>query len=199
MSLTGKPPNIHTSRPLARSADPLPTVCCLLSTVYCLLSTDVTPRLQCTLMSTVAFTPPSPGAWELERTHATRRLCRFSWDVFPESMVRGFGDATREYGALLDYIELAIIDGFLYSAPRPVGAPKGAKGPPPKPIFKLLVLFHPEIRRRVRRAEEVFQTKKWRQELKWWDEEVKPKIAAEAKELLAEDLSGCRNGSLAAH
>jgi pyruvate,water dikinase len=121
------------------------------------------------------------------------------WDVFPDAMMRGFKDATREYGALLDCIEVVLINGFLYSAPRPVGAPKGAKGPPPKPIFKLLVLLHPEVRRRVKRADEVFRTRAWRKELKWWDEEVKPKIAAEAQTLLAEDLAAASNGALAAH
>src|SRR5436190_7983744 len=108
-------------------------------------------------MTTTTFAPPSPGAWELERTHATRQISRYMWDVFPPSMVRGFADGTREYGALLDCVELAVIDGFLYSVPRPVGAPKTAKAPPPKLVFKLLVKLHPEIRRRVRRAEEVFR------------------------------------------
>src|SRR6478736_2983207 len=106
------------------------------------------------MSTTTTFTPPSPGAWELERTHATRPISRYMWDVLP-AMVPGFSDAMREYGAMLDHIELAVIDGFLYSAPRPVGAPKGAKGPPPRLLFKLLVKLHPEIRRRVRRAADV--------------------------------------------
>ena len=114
-------------------------------------------------------------------------------------MVRGFADATREYGALLDYMELAIIDGFLYSAVRPVGAPKTAKAPPPKFVFKLLVKLHPEIRRRVRRAEEVFRDRLWRKELEWWDTEVKPSLAKDGAALIGEDLSSSSKTALADH
>jgi rifampicin phosphotransferase len=150
-------------------------------------------------MSTSTFQPPSPGAWELERTHATRPMARFMWDAFPPSMMRGFKDATREYGALLDHIEIAVIDGFMYTAPRPVGAPKNAKGPPPRLMFKLLVNLHPEIRRRVKRAGEVFTRRIWRDELRWWDDEVKPSIARDAQALMREDPASLSDTALADH
>lgn len=131
-------------------------------------------------MSTAVFEPPSPGAWELERTHATRPMARFMWASFVEPMKRGFSDSTREYGALLDHIELAIINGFMYSTPRAVGAPKTAQGPPPKLLFKLLVKLHPEVRRRVRRSDSVFRDRLWRKELDWWDREIKPERSGRA-------------------
>src|SRR5262245_37767648 len=118
------------------------------------------------------FVPPSPGSWELERTHATKPMSKFMSTVFPKSMVRGFAEATREYGALLDHIELALINGLLYSAPRPVGAPKGAKGPPPRPVFWLLSRLHPEVRRRIKKSQTVFTERLWRKELAWWDQQV---------------------------
>jgi len=127
-------------------------------------------------------------------------MARFMWDVFPPSMMRGFADATREYGALLDHLEMVVVgDGFIYSAPRAVGAPKNAKGPPPKLMFKLLVHVHPEIRRRVKRAGEVFRDRVWRKELTWWDEEVKPQVAKEAQVLAKEDLSTLSDAALADH
>jgi pyruvate,water dikinase len=150
-------------------------------------------------MTTAVFQPPSPGAWELERTHATRPFARFMWNAFPEEMKRGFADGTRAYGALLDHIELAIINGFLYSTPRPVGAPKTAQGPPPKLLFKLLVKLHPEIRRRVKQADRVFRDRLWREEIRWWDNDVKPEIAAAAKALAAEDPATLADDALAAH
>jgi len=143
------------------------------------------------------FVPPSPGSWELERTHFTRPSSKFAAAVFPAAMVRGFSEATRAYGALLDHIELAVVNGLIYSAPRPVGAPKGAKGPPPRALFWLLVRLHPEIRSRVRRSSEVFAEKLWRQELRWWDDEVKPELAAEARALLGEDIEGLDDAGLA--
>src|SRR5687768_13224228 len=97
------------------------------------------------------FEPPSPGAWERESTHMQHPLSRFLSAFFPQAFIRGFKESSAYYGLLLDYLEVAVINGFMYSAPRPVGAPKDAKGPPPKPIFKLLTWFHPEIRRRIAR------------------------------------------------
>ncbi len=145
------------------------------------------------------FVPPSPGAWELERTHFTRPASRFAAAVYPASMKRGFGEATRAYGALLDYIELASVNGIIYSAARPVGAPKGAKGPPPRAIFWLLQRLHPEIRRRIIRADEVFATRYWREELTWWDNEIKPMLASDARALLAERFDELSDADLGQH
>jgi len=41
-------------------------------------------------------------------------------------------------------------------------------------MFKLLLRLHPELRRRVAAARETFATRRWRQELRVWDEERKP-------------------------
>ena len=100
-----------------------------------------------TAQAATSFVPPSPGSWELEQTHMTRPLSVVMHGVFPENMMRGFADGTRAYGILLDHMEVAIINGFTYTAPRPVGAPKGAKGPPPRLMFEVLRRLHPEIRR----------------------------------------------------
>ena len=103
--------------------------------------------------SPTAFRPPSPGAWEHEQTHLTRPPSVFMASVIPPSMMAGFKEGTRTYGLLLDYLEVAIINRFLYIPPRPVGAPKSAKGAPPRFVFEILRRLHPEIRRRVRRAD----------------------------------------------
>ena len=145
------------------------------------------------------FVPPSPGSWELEQTHMTRPISVFMADIFPQPMMRGFRESMQAYGALLDYLDIAIINRFIYIAPRPVGAPKDAKGTPPRALFWVLQRVHPELRRRIRRAEEGFRTRVWRQELRWWDTEVKPALAAEAAGLVKEDLCACSTPELAAH
>lgn len=146
-----------------------------------------------------AFTPPSPGAWELEQTHISRPPSIFTAAIFPDAMMRGFREGTRAYGALLDYLEVAVINRFIYTTPRPVGAPKGAKGPPPRLMFEVLRRLHPEIRRRVARAEEVFRDRHWRHELEWWDRELKPRMVGKARMLLAEDLASKSDAELADH
>src|SRR3954471_1376003 len=151
------------------------------------------------MTAAATFTPPSPGAWELEQTHITKPPSLYLQSVFPAPMMRGFKAGTRHYGVLLDHLEVAVINGFVYYAPRPVGAPKGAKGAPPKAIFKLLTVLHPEIRRRIARSREVFDKKIWRDDVVKWDEEIKPQFAAQAKRLADEDLPAASNIQLADH
>src|SRR5688500_12892184 len=134
------------------------------------------------------FTPPSPGAWELEQTHLTKPPSVLIAELMPAPMMRGFSEGTRHYGLLLDHLDIAIINRFLYMAPRPVGAPKSAKGTPPRLVFEILRRVHPAIRQRVKRAEVALRDRVWRGDLKWWDDEIKPKLAAEGRALLNEDL-----------
>ena len=74
----------------------------------------------------------------------------------------GVRDALRSVGALLERIENRHVHGWLYQAVRPIGAPPEPRGLPPRFIFKLLLALHPELRRRVRRATEVWEETPWR-------------------------------------
>ena len=145
------------------------------------------------------FRPPSPGAWELEQTHMTRPPSVYSATVVPDSMMAGFKEGTRHYGLLLDHLEVAVINRFIYVAPRAVGAPKSAKGAPPRLLFEVLRRVHPEIRRRVRRAERIFRDKVWREDVEHWDRILRPQLASKAEELLSEDLSRASDAQLADH
>src|SRR5258706_275432 len=104
------------------------------------------------------FEPPRPGSSEIDLTHFPRPMSLVQQGLFLGHFARGFAEGTKMYGLLLDHLEGAAIHGFLYSAPRPVGAPLDAKGPPPKFIFKLLTMLHPEVRRRIRRSKEVIES-----------------------------------------
>jgi rifampicin phosphotransferase len=145
------------------------------------------------------FTPPAPGVWELEGTHLQRPMSRAMAAIFPAAATAGFRETMARYGLLLDHIEFADIGRFIYMCARPVGAPKGAKGPPPKPIFKLLTKLHPEMRKRMRRVAEVWETKSWREDVKRWDEVAKPAVAKENSELQRVDLRSLSDEQLVAH
>lgn len=125
------------------------------------------------------FTAPRPGAWELDMTHFPRPSTKFVTEVFMTNFGRGFSEGTRMYGLLLSHIDYADVHGFMYSAVRPVGAPETAKGPPPKPIFKLLTWLHPEIRKRLSTAKAAIAGRTWLEDLRHWDEEVKPRAIRE--------------------
>ena len=150
-------------------------------------------------MNAPAFEPPGPGSWVLDDVHFTQPASRYLVSVFPLAMPVGFRAGTKHYGMLLDYIEIAFVDNFFYSQPRPIGAPADAKGPPPKLIFQILTRLHPEIRRRVKRSAEVFDKKIWREDLAWWNDELKPKSLEYARTLQAVDLEDLSVEDLLAH
>jgi rifampicin phosphotransferase len=125
-------------------------------------------------MTDMQFNPPGPGVWELEQTHFSRPATRYASAIFPRAISRGFGEGTRRYGLLLDTLEMRVVNDFVYSKFCPVGAPEGAKGPPPKFVFKVMTRLHPEIRRRINTGSRVFEQKLWRDDMKRWDEHMKP-------------------------
>ncbi len=145
------------------------------------------------------FPAPGPGSWEIEGTHMSRPISRWQAEVFPQAFARGFRASTARYGVLLDYLEPAVVNRFLYFCPRGVGAPKGAKGPPPKLIFKILTKLHPEIRRRIRQSEVTFRDKLWREDIARWDAEIKPAIARENAGLQAVDPRALSDQALILH
>ncbi len=145
------------------------------------------------------LTPPRPGAWELERTHLTRPPSGFVKSIFPLAMPRGFSKSLREYGALLEKFDVAIIGGFVYMCTRGVGAPESAQGAPPRFVFEVMRRLHPEIRWRVKRAQSVFTERRWRQDVALWDNEVKPSLLREAAALRAEDVARMTDAQLADH
>ena len=146
-----------------------------------------------------AFTVPRPGAWELERTHVSRALSGFSAPFYPIAMPRGFAASLRNYGALLDRLDVALVNGFIYTCPRGVGAPENATGTPPRLVFEVMRRVHPEMRRRVQRAQVVFRDRIWREELALWDGTVKPANLATARALRAEDVTAMSDADLAGH
>ena len=150
-------------------------------------------------MSEPVFEAPSPGSWARDDVHFARPVSGYFASVFPTAHIAGFKAGTKHYGLLLDFIDVAIIGGYFFSQPRPVGAPPGAKGPPPKLILQILSRIHPEIRRRTKRAGEVFANKEWRADLDWWNRELKPQSLERAAALQAVELDGMAADGLADH
>ena len=145
------------------------------------------------------FRPPSPGVWELEATHTVRPFSRAYGAVVPAPSTAGFRESTRRYGLLLDTMEFAAINSYIYVCIRAVGAPQVPKGPPPKTLFTIMTKVHPEIRRRNRTITEVFAHKLWRNDIQRWDREIKPQIAQQNAELQAVDLVSLGDDQLIDH
>jgi pyruvate,water dikinase len=152
-----------------------------------------------TVVTEQTFAPPRSGVWFLDPTHFTRPVTRFHAELFPEQMIAGFSEGLRRYGSLLEYLDLAFVNGFFYYCPRPVGAPQEAIGHPPREVWEELAASHPEIQARLATSATVFKRKLWREDLERWDREVKPAAIRDHLELLAVDPSGLEADDLLAY
>jgi pyruvate,water dikinase len=146
-----------------------------------------------------AFAPPGPGAWELETTHYTRPVSRFTQQPLVEGFGIGFAASTARYGVMLDRMEPRFVNDFTFMQMRPFGAPPGAKGPPPKVVFQLLTRLVPKMRARIRTSREAFEKKQWRLDLANWDANVRPASDRRHRELQAVSPDTLSDDALIAH
>jgi pyruvate,water dikinase len=99
--------------------------------------------------------------------------------MHPEPFKRGFREFTRFYGMLINGLEYSYINGFVYKTVVPVA--------------------ESEIPERFQRAEEVFQRKLWREQLREWDETFKPAAIKTHRELQSVDPEALSDDDLAAY
>jgi phosphohistidine swiveling domain-containing protein len=120
--------------------------------------------------------PPGPGSWEIDAVHWPRPVTRYWTEMHPEPFQRGFREFTRYYGMLLDTIEFRYAGGFAYRSARPVA--------------------DEDVPERFQRAEEVFERKLWRDQLRDWDETFKPASIKLHRELQSVDPDGLSDEDL---
>ena len=125
------------------------------------------------------FEAPGPGSWELEAVHFPRPVTRYWEEMHPEPFKRGVRDFTSFYGMLIDTLDYEYINGFAYLAVLPV-APEEAPA-------------------RFQRAEELFAGKLWREQLRNWDETIKPASIAMHREIQSIDPDALSDEELIAH
>jgi pyruvate,water dikinase len=145
------------------------------------------------------FTPPGKGPWELETTHSARPMTPLAQQAFMTGFPKGFAEGTARYGVLLSHLEPGFSQSFLYNQPAAVGAPAGAMGPPPKLVLQLVSRIHPEMRRRHKTAEQAIRDKRWREDLKNWDEVDKPAAIKAHRAIQDVDIAALSDEDLADH
>ncbi len=119
------------------------------------------------------FEPPGPGSWNLDPVHFPRPVTRYWTEMHPEPFRRGTHEFMAYYGSLIESMETQYVNGFAY----------GMRHPAPED----------EIPQRFARAEEVWERKVWRDQLREWDETFKPAAIKTHRELQSVDadaLSG---------
>jgi pyruvate,water dikinase len=122
------------------------------------------------------FEPPAPGYWERDAVHFPRPMTRYWQEVHPAAFARGTGDFARFYGMLLGSLGSAYVHGFGYRSMVPVA--------------------DEEVPARFQRAAEVMQGKLWREQLRDWDERVKPDSIEAHRALQSVDPAGLSDQEL---
>src|SRR5262245_21769585 len=135
------------------------------------MATNDSPKLR--------FDPPGPGFWELDPVHFPRPTTRYWTEVHPPAFRRGTSEFARGYGMLIDGLTMAYVNGFGYKAVVP--APEA------------------EVPNRFARAEEVLRTRYWREQLRDWNESIKPASFKAHRALQSVDPDALSDEALAAH
>jgi pyruvate,water dikinase len=125
------------------------------------------------------FEAPAPGSWDLDAVHFPRPVTRYWAETHPDAFRRGVRDFTSFYGMLLDSIEMEYINGFAYKT--------------------LHLVASEEVPARLKRADEVFPGRLWREQLREWDGVAKPASIAIHRELQAVDPDGLSDDDLAVY
>lgn len=125
------------------------------------------------------FEAPGPGTYELDPVHMPRPMTRYWSEVHPASFASGTADFARFYGMLMGGLSMTYVNGFGYKSVQPV----------PKE----------EIPQRFQRADEVLAGKLWREQLRDWDESVKPASIAKHRELQSIDPDALSDDELQAY
>ena len=129
--------------------------------------------------SSLQFEPPGPGSWVLDSVHFPRPVTRYFAELHPEPFCRGVSEFMAYYGMLIGSMEMQYVNGFAYRTVIP--APES------------------EIPQRFARAEEVWDRKVWRDQLREWDETAKPAAIATHRELQAVDADALSDSELVAY
>ncbi|MEO8400562.1 MAG: PEP-utilizing enzyme [Gammaproteobacteria bacterium] len=115
------------------------------------------------------FETPGPGVWELDNSHFSRPMSLFSKEMFTTSLVQGLKEGTNRYGLALSHLAYAMVNGFFYKKPVLCGISDDHYGPLPRDLFERNYILN-----RLEVGKKALETKLWREDLKKWDNEVKP-------------------------
>ena len=80
-----------------------------------------------------------------------------------------------------------------------MGAPDGGGRPPPTFVLWIMMRLHPAIRAQRKKADAAYASKLWRDDLRRWDEEAKPRSDQQHLDLGSVDLAALFNDALADH
>jgi pyruvate,water dikinase len=130
-------------------------------------------------ISELRFEAPGPGSWHIDAVHFPRPVTRYWSETHPEPFIRGVREFAAYYGLVINGPDHRYVNGFAYSTIAPVP--------------------EQEIPERLARAEQVFEQKVWRDQLREWEETCKPASIATHRELQSVDPDALSDDDLVAY
>jgi pyruvate,water dikinase len=128
---------------------------------------------------TLTFDAPGPGTWTRDNVHFPRPATRYWAETHPAAFRAGTRAFAEYYGLLIDGLASSYPNGFAFN--QVVPAPDD------------------QIPQRFARADEVVAGSLWREQLREWDEERKPRAIARHREIQAVDPDALSDDELVAH
>lgn len=128
----------------------------------------------------LTWEPPGPGTWFWDAGHASRPTSKVVQELLPGTMRAGFPQFTAPYGLPIDHIVVRYVNEYGYTSVQLANL--GEREVPP-PVA----------------AEQAFASRRWREELRWWEEEERPAFVETRRRLQGEDLRALDDAQLAAH
>jgi pyruvate,water dikinase len=148
---------------------------------------------------TATWEKPGPGTWELDQSHCGPAPGPIQRDIYERCIPRGMGEGMALFGSPLKTMEMRWVNGKFYRRLVPQVGGGSDRPPPPPPVLWLASRLHPTLRRQERRARESFEVKRWREELRRWEEEWKPALIEANLAAGALDLASLDDAALAVH
>ena len=152
-----------------------------------------------TTTQTTTFEAPGPGSWRQLADHFPGALTAEYQRIYAETCPPSMAAYMKRYGVIAKTLDVGFVRGYLYIAPRIVGAPKQITRTPPTALLWLAARLHPEMRRRNKAAGWALAERPWRAVAARWFEVERHDWHAEDAALQAIDPSGLTRDELIDH
>jgi pyruvate,water dikinase len=149
--------------------------------------------------ATPVWDKPGPGTWELDLSHCGPAPGPIQRAVYQRALTEGMRQGFRNFGAPLSHMEMRWVNGKFYRRLVPIVGGSVDRKPPPPFVLRIVSRVLPVFRREERRAKESFETKRWREELRRWEQEWKPALLARNRSFTAVDVGALDDDALADH
>ncbi len=135
----------------------------------------------------VEVVPPESGFWESAAKDFTQPVTPITVDLYFSTMSEAIGAFFREFGILLDGMDMKVIGGHPYTRMVPPGGKDGA--PPPPFLMKILFRLVPSLRSKVRTAERAIEERRDQHYVDHWHSTWRPELDRWIENFLDSDLS----------